>query len=1142
MANKEYELAIKIAGMIDKSLGDACNLTKKQLHSVAKEAASANKESVSFSSAMGAAGGGIDGMWNGATKVVRTTAEVLLAAGAAAGVAGAAIIDVGSDFESAFAGVKKTVNATDEQFADLEEGIREMAKNKPQTAVELSEIAEAAGQLGIHTENIEDFTSTMADLKVATNLGDEGPEEFAKFANIVGMSQDKFENLGSAVVALGNNSATTEADIMAMAMRLAGAGHQVGMTEADILGFAASLSSVGIEAEAGGSAVSKVMVDMQLAVEKGGESLDQYAKVAGMSSKDFKKAFKEDAAQAITAFISGLSDTDRLGESAIATLDDMDIKEVRLRDTLLRAANASQLFNDTLSLSSEAFEENTALTKEAEQRYATFESRADMVKNRIADMGITLYQDFRDPLSDALEVALQFTDEADLFDPDYIGGVAKNFQKNIPTVIRQIGDAKDAILDFAGPFIEIGDWMIENPDVIIGTLAGIGTTIVSLKLAQTVTNVATAIDTLRIAMMSNPITAAIGLTALAGGAIVGVSSKIKVANAELKKQKIESSFGDISLSLGELRDLAKQILGERTIEELSGAMDELGKVSDIANDLNDSSNAIRKLTWKVGMGFVLDDEDKNQFDNAINSMIDNSIDLIEQAQYTAHVNVKALFGDDETGQQLISGFDAMYNSINLEVSDLGRQLGEAYNRAMEDGVIDTDEAKLIQELQAQLARVTDQVAQSQLEAKLERIKLEYSGKELDADTFQNLQKEIQDRIAEVTSAAGQSFEYDLAALGTRFKRSQSGAISSDDAEYLSEEMYNDLKKKIEDKFTAKRMELELNGLNFQTDSITDAFSGDIGNIASQMGANLNNALKETINYVDWSGNAVNGWTYAQVAQWLNLDSLDSTTKDAIKELWENFEPQFHNLLALKKQYEAAGNEIPKSVTDGINNAAAIGIIAGSEDALWEAMGNAAGNSQSFQDALASMKESGTYIPEALADGINENKGSIDTSTDSLHDYAQAKLLSKFGHMTVYGNIDFNMAVGNITTRQSSTANPHGVVGHATGGIFDKEHLAWISEENQAEAIVPLDGSQHAKSIWQEAGEALGVLDGSSSSKMENVSSSGGVDNSESKITYSPVFYVYGGNEETMKKAVDDGYKKFETFMKQYQRNQKRLSF
>lgn len=300
---------------------------------------------------------------------------------------GTAAVNAQVKWESAFAGVKKTVDGTIEQMAALEKGIKDMSLALPSSAEEIAAVAESAGQLGIQTDNILGFTRTIIDLGNATNLvGEEGASQLAKFANITKMSQKDFDKLGSTIVALGNNSATTEADIVAMAMRLAGAGAQVGMTEAQILGLSAALSSVGIEAEAGGSAFSKVMINMQLAVETGSDSLKDFASVAGMTTSEFSKAFKEDAAGALTQFIKGLSSTEEQGNSAIKVLDDMGITEVRLRDSLLRASSASELFNDTIALGSKAWEENTALTDEASQRYATTESQIKILKNEIVAM------------------------------------------------------------------------------------------------------------------------------------------------------------------------------------------------------------------------------------------------------------------------------------------------------------------------------------------------------------------------------------------------------------------------------------------------------------------------------------------------------------------------------------------------------------------------------------------------------------------------------------------------------------------------------------------------------------------------------------------------------------------------------------
>ena len=274
-----------------------------------------------------------------------------------------------------------------------------MSLTLPSSAEDIAAVAESAGQLGIQTDNILGFTKTIIDLSNATNLiGEEGASQLAKFANITQMSQKNFDRLGSTIVALGNNSATTEADIVAMATRIAGAGKQVGMTEANIMSFAAALSSVGIEAEAGGSSFSKVMLEMQMAIQSGSESVSDFAKVAGMSTKDFAEKFKNDATGALIAFINGLG---KLDDKAIV-LDELGFSEIRVRDALLRASSAGDLFNKTIELGSKAWEENTALTNEANQRYGTTESQIKITKNEIMNLareiGVELLPTIKDGL------------------------------------------------------------------------------------------------------------------------------------------------------------------------------------------------------------------------------------------------------------------------------------------------------------------------------------------------------------------------------------------------------------------------------------------------------------------------------------------------------------------------------------------------------------------------------------------------------------------------------------------------------------------------------------------------------------------------------------------------------------------------
>jgi TP901 family phage tail tape measure protein len=314
---------------------------------------------------------------------------------------GALAVKAAVDWESAFMGVRKTVDASPAQFKALEGGLRSMATQIPVAATELAEIAEAAGQLGIKRQAILGFTRTVADLGVATNLaGEEGASTLAKFANITQMPQSQFGRLGSTIVALGNAGASTEKDIAAMGLRLAAAGAYVGMSEPQILGFANALSSVGIEAEAGGTAMSQVFKSLNSAVSAGGGELENFAAIAGMSSGQFAQAWKQDAAAATVSWIEGLSRLKAEGKDVPALLNDLSpkLRGSRIQDTLLRASGAGKLLRESLGLGVDAWKKNNALSEEASKRYKTVASKLQILKNQVIDLGISIGQELLPPL------------------------------------------------------------------------------------------------------------------------------------------------------------------------------------------------------------------------------------------------------------------------------------------------------------------------------------------------------------------------------------------------------------------------------------------------------------------------------------------------------------------------------------------------------------------------------------------------------------------------------------------------------------------------------------------------------------------------------------------------------------------------
>lgn len=316
-------------------------------------------------------------------------------------------------FEKTFATVRKTVRGTEEDYARLEAASKKMSTQLAAGTDEINAVMSTAGQLGIETENIEAFTKTMIDLGNSTTDLDANTAatEIAKFINIMGTSQKDIDRLGASLAYVGNRYATTEAPIMEMAMRIAGAGKQVGMTEAQVIGVATALSSVGIEAQMGGSAFSKALIKMELAAETGGQSLTDFATVSGMTAEEFKNLWKADPTAAFIAFTKGIAQMDDEGISAIATLQDLGFKEVRLRDTMLRTVSNTRLMEDAVADATRGWQENTALTEMAGKIYATTAAQLTNLKNKASLAGQQIASDLTPVVQNLMSTASGLLDK-----------------------------------------------------------------------------------------------------------------------------------------------------------------------------------------------------------------------------------------------------------------------------------------------------------------------------------------------------------------------------------------------------------------------------------------------------------------------------------------------------------------------------------------------------------------------------------------------------------------------------------------------------------------------------------------------------------------------------------------------------------
>lgn len=373
---------------------------------------------------------------------------------------GAAAVKSAMDFESAFSGVRKTVDATPAELDKISASLRDMSKEIPISAVELSNVAAAAGALGIKKDDITDFTRVMATLGVTTNLtSEEAATATAQFQNIFGAAGKDVDKFASTLVALGNDGASTEKQILEMGVRIAGAGKQVGLSQTQVLAFSNALASIGINAEAGGSAMSRVLLKINDAVSKGGSGLAEFSRVAGMSAADFRKAWETDAAGATVKFIEGLNRLKGQGENINQTIEGLVGKNIILKSTLMSAAGAGDLFARSLKVASDAAADGNAHNREATERYKTLESQLTLLWNRVKDVAITLGTSLLPTLKDMVTIATPVVTT--------VGHLAEKFA-DLPDPIRL------GVLGFSGLAAAIGPmtWAFGQLAKGAGTLIG----------------------------------------------------------------------------------------------------------------------------------------------------------------------------------------------------------------------------------------------------------------------------------------------------------------------------------------------------------------------------------------------------------------------------------------------------------------------------------------------------------------------------------------------------------------------------------------------------------------------------------------------------------------------------------------------
>lgn len=648
---------------------------------------------------------------------------------------------------------------------------------------------------------------------------------------------------------------------------------------------------------------------------------------------------------------------------------------------------------------------------------------------------------------------------------------------------------------------------------ITGLASGLGTTIgASTKVGGALTTVASKLGSIAL-----PAT-------LAVGGITAVTAGFQAYTNWAKQKDLEKHFGSVSLSMQEVEDIADKIVANGNMSKIRSSLEEFSKVDTIKKNIDEAKSSIDKFDWKIDMGFKLSAEDNNDYKKSIESYISEVQSYVEQRHYSMNISAQMIFGDSKEGKEITKTLNTFYSSQETELKKCSEDLQSVINKAFEDGLLDFDEQKKIEELTAKMTKIKKAIEDNKFDANLEIIGSDYSDKKLSADSFKDMQGEVNENIETVRQANKESHQNLIIDIKNAY------ANNPEQMKYRLAEA--DKAYKIADaSYVGKGVEIEAN-------TIHNSYKQDIdkGYEVYNRGFNARNYGKQIAEAIDSSGSDVKK-SYENLDNLIEMEaqnmetawaSMSSSTQKNISEMYNSLKPEQSQLTETATACIDAGKNIPESIAQGILDSAAVGAVVGNTDSIYiRTAYNMTQQNPAYAEAMLAAKESGIEVPNSIMLGIElakpgaiskateagtetgaaakngmaNTKAGVKASTENAIgngmcegiDNARSKIATKIQQLKSYVETALNIGgtatvTGPDGTKTSTTfeMKAKGIATNAEGGIYDSPLLTWVAEAGDAEAIIPLNNSQRAYDLWQEAGMRLGTIRGFDDSQPLNI--------------------------------------------------------
>ena len=1102
MASKEYKLAIRIMGIMDGSLGKSLALTKKQMRDIAKQV-----------SAPGALGLGtmeqlannekiLNAPYNAMKKIGKAGAVAMGTISAAALMAGKKAVDVGMDFDKAMSSWKGTAKATEAEFNIAREAAMKYGRETTKTATESANALEYMALAGWSVNDSVKALPSVLKLSEATNLdlartSDLVTDSMSATGEVIGENGANLQRFLDVATTANNKSNQTAEQLMEAWIQTGGVFKGLRVDIEDSATALGVLANRGIKGSEAGTALNAIMINLTTGAGQAGKAM----KKLGVS------AFQDGKFKGLKQTLTDVRD-----KLAGLTEEQQNFYKARIGgkhhiDAFTHLLNGLDATKDGKkewdSLNESLRNANGSLQQMAATKMDNLWGDTKILQSAMQDLGIKVNDALNIPLRDGAKAFTNMVYASD--------GFIGNLEELYPKLKRNA----EGFGELIKPVIKIGEFFVSNPEWLTGALAGFSSMAVFMKASNVVPKGIESITKFVTTLGANPwLATATGISLLAGG-IIGVATAVNTYRAKEGKKDLSKRFGDMKLSLKELNDVAMEIVGRKTFERLSQASKQLTAVGQYSKDIDRTAESLQKLQLRLSVNSDFNKEDAEKLGTELESLASGVSNLVSEQQIAMHFSIRGLFGEgDATGEGLIKQFDGMYTSIRGDVERIGKQLGDEYKKAMEDGIITPIEQETINTLTKQILDLKEQVMQSENKAKWDLLNNDAENAPLTSESFANLVDKSGEYAKEMSDNADELAKNALMHAESALKKSKELGLSEGQDGYYSQSMYDIDVANINKQRQSVVMEAKTKPVKMLLDKALSTYSKEFEERDNQL---RNLSMEESDYYLP---NYLVRFKQSDKIAETGLINFLKENKSAIKQ----FREEVQNM-----------DEVPDDVKQTLEKLDKVMSITGNKEYQQNYLKRFFGSEEQLSEGAKDFAKRYGYAlkkefskPFQISTNIQLQSGSMsgmDSVLSSVRNYFSNQNVKVNMPIAPYANASEKIE---STIKSKGLDKPSLIRKFAVGGRVNGPTNALIGEGGDAEYVIPMNNSARAASLLHQANAELSGIN----------PSVGGQQN----ISYSPTINISGGNANELKAALTDSYADFKAMMDRYARETRRVSF